>query len=519
MCGIAAIIGKNKQDPKELTKMLAAISTRGEKKYFDESAEIQTCVLGMNRLAIVDREHAKQPISSSDGRYSIVFNGEIYNYKELQKELVEQGYKFNTDSDTEVLVNGYAAWGPEVLQKLIGMYSFFIFDTQSSSFFAARDLFGVKPLYWAQDKEDTYYFASEIKSLSQLNQIEEVKLFPPAHYMKDGVMTQYWKIPTKINSEIKEDEAIAEIRKLFDEAIRIRVQTDLPIAVYMSGGIDSTAVLATAAKYHNDVTAIIVGNDESSDKQTAIRYCEEKKIKYVVKVPPTEEELVKDIPWAIKASESFEPNMVRQVTLSRYIALAAAEKGFKVILCGEGSDEIFAGYPEFTQLESNQKIEERITKFLSDLHRTQLQRVDRTSMAFTTEVREPFLDKNLVEYVLQISADLKVKKVGEKVITKYILRKAMEDRLSEYIYNRDKVVLSEGAGYKGNQKIGGLFYDFVAKEVSDSELEEYKTKYKDWNLETKEEVYYFKYFLQFGYGKARFNQERTMVSKTNTYVK
>ncbi len=518
MCGIAAIIGKNKQDRAELTKMLAAISSRGERKYFDESAEIETCVLGMNRLAIVDREHAKQPISSNDGRYSIVFNGEIYNYKDLQEELIKKGYKFNTDSDTEVLVNGYAAWGPDLLQKLIGMFAFFIFDKEQKSFFAARDLLGVKPLYWAQN-EETYYFGSEIKSLSQLDEVKEVKLFPPAHYMKDGKLTQYWKIPTKINYEILENEATEEIRKLFDDAIRIRVQTDLPIAVYMSGGIDSTAVLATAAKYHNDVTAIIVGNDESSDKKIAIKYCEENKIKYVVKVPPTEAGLVKDIPWAIRTSESFEPNMVRQVTLSHYIALAAAEKGFKIILCGEGSDEIFAGYPEFTQLESSQKIEERIIKFLSDLHRTQLQRVDRTSMAFTTEVREPFLDKHLVEYVLRISSDFKVKKVGEKVITKYILRKAMMDRLPEYIYNRDKVVLSEGAGYKGNQKIGGLFYDFVAKEVSVTELEEYKTKYGDWNLETKEEVYYFKYFLQFGYDKALFNQERTLVNKTNTYVK
>ena len=519
MCGIAAIIGKEKQDQSELTKMLAAISFRGEKKYFNESADFNKCVLGMNRLAIVDRENAKQPTSSMNNRYSIVFNGEIYNYKELQKELIDEGYSFVTDSDTEVLVNGYTAWGVEILQKLIGMYAFFIYDKEENSFFAARDLLGVKPLYWAMDGQGSYYFASEIKSLSQLPQIKEVKLFPPAHYMKNGGLVEYWKIPTQINQSITEEEAISEIRKLFDEAIRIRVQTDLPIAVYMSGGIDSSAVLATAVKYHDDVTAIIIGNDESSDKKTAIRYCEENNIKYIVKVPPVEEELVKDIPWAIKTSESFEPNMIRQVPLSRYIALAAAENGFKVILCGEGSDEIFAGYPEFTQSLSNKDREEAILKFLSDLHRTQLQRVDRTSMAFTTEVREPFLDKRLVEYVLKISANLKVREVGGKVMTKYILRKAMADRLPEYIYNRDKVVLSEGAGYKGNQKIGGLFYDFVTKNVSDAEFKEYKHKYSEWNLETKEEIYYFKHYLEFGYDKALFNQKRTAVNKTNTYVR
>lgn len=140
-------------------------------------------------------------------------------------------------------------------------------------------------------------------------------------------------------------------------------------------------------------------------------------------------------------------------------------------------------------------------------------------MAFTTEVREPFLDKNLVEYVLQIPASFKVKNVREKLVTKYILRKAMEDRLPEYVFNRDKVVLSEGAGYKGNQKVGGLFYDIVAHNISDMEFEEYKQKYSTWNLETKEEVYYFKYYVQFGYDKALFNQKRTTVNKIDTNAK
>lgn len=519
MCGIAAIVGKEKQDKSKLTKMLEVISSRGEKKYFDESEDMGACVLGMNRLAIVDREHAKQPISSADGRYSIVFNGEIYNYKEIKNELINKGYIFNTDSDTEVLVNGYAAWGEDILQKLIGMFAFFIFDKETKGFFAARDLFGVKPLYYAQDKTEAYYFASEIKSLSQLEEIEEVKLFPPAHYMKNGKLVKYWDIPTNINNEITEDEAIKKVRELFDEAIMIRVQTDLPIAVYMSGGIDSTAVLATAMKYHNNITAIIAGNEESSDRKAAVRYCEEFNIKYVVKVPPTEVDLIKEIPDVIKATESFEPNMIRQSAISYYIAQAAAEKGFKIILCGEGSDEIFAGYPEFTKLSSDKEREDKITQFLRDLHRTQLQRVDRTSMAFTTEVREPFLDKKLVEYVLQVPASFKVRDVGGKLVTKYILRKSMEDRLPEYIFNRDKVVLSEGAGYKGNQKVGGLFYDIVADRVSDTEFDEYKQKYSSWNLETKEEVYYFKYYLQFGYDKALFNQKRTTVNKIDTNAK
>jgi len=519
MCGIAAIIGNEKQSSDQLEGMLKTIAYRGEPNHFNESANFGFCVLGMNRLAIVDREKAVQPITSADGRYTIVFNGEIYNYKELKAELEALGLSFNTDSDTEVLVNGYAAWGSDMLVKLRGMFAFFIYDKESSDFFAARDPFGIKPLYYAKDTEGTLYFASEIKALAPIEQISKIELFPPASYLEKGELVKYWQIPESVKADQNEDELIDQIRDLFDQAVKRRVQTDLPIAVYLSGGIDSTAVLATACKYHNNVTAIIVGSKESSDKKTAVRYCEENKVKYFVQEPPTEEELSKQIPQIVQLTESFEPNMIRQSAVSYYIAKAAADKGFKIILCGEGADEIFAGYPEFTQNLSDGEIEARIRQFIKDLHRTQLQRVDRTSMAFTTEVRVPFLDLDLAEFALQIPAKFKIVKENGKTITKYILRKAMQDRLPDYIYNRDKVVLSEGAGFKGNQKVGGLFYDIVSSEVSDEELVQYKDQFPDWNLETKEEVYYFKLYKEFGYLKAEFNKSRTSVNKTNTVDK
>lgn len=515
MCGISAIVGKNKQDKKELEEILLPIIHRGEKKYFNESEDLGNCVLGMNRLAIVDEEGGKQPMKSSDGRFHIVLNGEIYNYRELRNELEKEGYSFKTDSDTEVLVNGYSHWKEKVLDMINGMFAFFVFDSQEDSFFVARDPFGIKPLYFAK-VEDRYYFASEIKSLIGIDKIKEIQLFPPSHFMKDGELQRYYDFPRQIDEDISEEEAVERIRELFDEAVKKRVQTHLPIAVYLSGGIDSTAVLVTALKYHSDITAIIVGNQNSSDRETAIKYCEENDIKYIAEEPPAEEELVKDIPSIIKVTESFEPNMIRQSAISYHIAKTA--KDFKIILCGEGADELFAGYPEFKELKNNKEIEEKRVSFLSDLHRTQLQRVDRTSMAFTTEVRVPFLDKDLVSYGLKLSGNLNIKKVENEIITKYILRKAMEGLLPKYIYNREKVVLSEGAGYKGNQKIGGLFYDLVSKEVSDEEFEKYKTDHSDWNLETKEEVYYFKYYLEFGYDKAKFNQKRTMVNKIDSVL-
>lgn len=304
------------------------------------------------------------------------------------------------------------------------------------------------------------------------------------------------------------------MRALFDAAVKARVATDLPVAVYLSGGIDSTAVLATAMKYHRKITAIIIGNSKSTDKRIAVRYCREHSVPFISKSPPSEIELLKIIPDIVRITESFEPNMIRQSAISYFIARAA--RGFKVILCGEGSDELFAGYPEFTKLSTEREREGAIKRFLGDLHRTQLQRVDRTSMEFTTEVREPFLDIRLASYSLQIPARLKVKRTDGKMVTKYILRKAMSDRLPPYIYERDKVVLSEGAGYKGNQKIGGLFFDIVEKKMSDKEFKMLKRKYRSWHLETKEEAYYFKLYRSFGYDKARFNQVRVTANKIST---
>ncbi|HLD21645.1 MAG TPA: asparagine synthase C-terminal domain-containing protein, partial [Patescibacteria group bacterium] len=329
-------------------------------------------------------------------------------------------------------------------------------------------------------------------------------------------LQQYFFLPTTINKNITEKEAIKNIRELIDHSVRIRVQTDLSIAVYLSGGIDSTAILATARKFHNNVTAIILGNEQSTDRNFAVQYCEENTIPYIVQTPPSEEELVKHISEIVHITESFEPNMIRQAAVSYYIAKTAAEAGFKVIFCGEGADELFAGYPEFTTCSTEEEIEQTVLHFLQDLHRTQLQRVDRISMAFTTEVRVPFLDKHLVEYVLQLSGGLKLRKTSNKTITKYILRKAMSDRLPSSIYNRDKVVLSEGAGFKGNQRIGGLFYDIVTKQITDEEFAHSTKKCPQWNLQTKEELYYFREYVKYGYTKATFNQKRTTVNKTDT---
>lgn len=297
--------------------------------------------------------------------------------------------------------------------------------------------------------------------------------------------------------------------------MRKRVATDLPIGVFLSGGLDSTAILATARKFHGDVTAIIIGNSRSEDARVAKRYCEKNGVKYVLRSPPSEEELFEMVEEIVYTTESFEPNVVRQSALSHFIAKTAKETGLRVVLCGEGADELFLGYHEFKEL-GKRRVEEVQNRFMKNLNCTQFQRVDRTAMHFTIEVRVPFFDDAVVAFANALPVELKLKKndAGEK-IDKHVLRKAMSDRLPQQICRRKKVVLSEGAGYGGNAS-GGLFEALAAAKISDAEFDAAQKQFAEWNLRTKEEAFYFKIFKRFAFDKADFNKKRVAANRTNS---
>ncbi|MEM4756112.1 MAG: asparagine synthase C-terminal domain-containing protein, partial [Candidatus Woesearchaeota archaeon] len=304
---------------------------------------------------------------------------------------------------------------------------------------------------------------------------------------------------------------VLKIRELFDQAVRKRCNTDLPIAVFLSGGIDSTSVLATARKFHPKVAAIVVGKDwdsEDSDYHNAMRYCKENNIPVIARQPPTEEELFALVPTILKVTESFEPNMIKQSGFSLFLSSIAKEYGFKIVLCGEGADEVFCGYPEFSLI-PQEKVKDLSLQFFRNLYRTQLQRVDRTSMAYTVEVRVPFMDVAFVEYGINIPASWKIRDSQ----TKWILRRAMEDRLPDYIVNRKKVVLSEGMGHKGNSLKDGMFTSFIKKTLSEKEFKKIQKKNPLYSLSNKEDAYYFSLYVKEGY-KAKEFTGRTVVNKT-----
>lgn len=514
MCGIGAIFGKDIGERKfSIMRSLETVKHRGFSNY--EIAIFENAVLGANRLQIIDRENAKQPQSNESGSIHAILNGEIFNYIQLRSELIEMGHRFNTNSDTEVLVHLWEEYGEQMVKKIDSeMFAFIIYDKNKDNFFVARDPYGVKPLYYAKDKKENFHFASEIKQLSQFKEIDIIEQFPQGCYMISGKIKKYHKIS---NEETEDDLEImiGNIRNLFDESVKKRVKTDLPIGVFLSGGLDSTAVLITALEYHKDVTAITVGLEGSNDLEISKRYCAEKGIKLITLNPPTEEKLLEIIPQIINITESFEPNMIRQGTISFYISKIAKDLGLKIILVGEGPDELFAGYPEFSN-SNEESIKNRILSFVNDLPRTQFQRVDRTTMNFTIEARVPFFDTKLADYVLKIPSRFKIRKEKGRIVTKWILREAMRDRLPSYICDREKEVLSEGAGYKGNQTIGGLFYQLIKEKITDKEFEKLNEDYPEWNIHNKEVAFYFKIFKKLLFTKAKFNQVRPISNSINS---
>ena len=507
MCGIGAIFGPRLKDGRSLIlKSLEAVRHRGNSLF--EIAEYEGCALGANRLGIVDRKNARQPQTNEDGTISVVFNGEIFNHKELREKLQKEGHVFRTESDTEVLVHLYEQHGPPMVEKLDSeMFAFFIHDRRKNSFFAARDPYGVKPLYYSLDGEGRWHFASEMKQLAQFDNLQDIRAFPPGHLMAGGKLRRYHCIPSPLDT-CRESEAsiISGLRRLFDEAVRKRVDTDLPVAVFFSGGLDSSAVLSTARRFGKDVTAITVGRPDSPDIQVARRFCKENRVPLLTLETPDAGEMAALMPEVVRITESFEPNLVRHGALSLYAASLARKNGFRIALCGEGSDELFAGYSVFGN-SGGLHLSLLLHQGIKRMPYVVFQRVDRTSMFHTLEVRLPFFDTAFADYAMRIPGGFKLRREGRTAIPKWIFREAMRDRLPGYIVEREKIPFASGAGY-GRDGEGKRYSEIIDEGLSDSEFARLKKEHRSWNLNSKEAAYYFRFFKEFRYTKAGFTRRR-----------
>lgn len=514
MCGINAIIvADNSQASSAYFEayrtLVESTRHRGLPDYFNEHSISDNAILGANRLPITSNDKEQQPAYNEQRNIAAILNGEIYNYRELRRDLQARGHSFRGEDDTEVLVHGYEEYGENLLDRIDGMFAFVIWDDRKKDYLMGRDPFGIKPIYYCNNN-DTLYVSSEIKGLAQLD-IGEIKDLKPGHYLTSNGEKRYFSLK---ESDVPEDvDTIkSDLRMLIDNAVRKMVDTNLPISVFFSGGIDSAIVLSTALKYHSNVTAITFGLDGSSDRMTAERFCKEYSVPLLIAEPVDIEPIT---PKLVEIIETFELDYVRHVVGNYTVSKTARENGFKIALVGESSDELFGGYEIFKEVDNS--LVNRICRMLvEDLHRTELQRVDRGAMHWTIEARVPFLDVKLVEYALGIPTQYKIRDENGKLVDKWILREAMTDRLPEYITKRIKEHFCAGGGLNVDNP-NGIFGRIAAETVTDDELKDYQRKFPEFELRHKEDVMNFRTFHQLGYTKAKFTMNRIKSSREETH--
>lgn len=513
MCGIAAVFKHGGDNAlAALGPVLAAVAHRGITG--PETAAGDGWAMGTHRLPIVGRAQGRQPMRSADGTVMVVHNGEIYNHLDLRARLERRGYVFRTDCDTEVLAHGYHCWGPLLFAQLDGIFAIVLHDARDGRHVAARDPLGVKPLYFTSTGDADCY-ASEIKAL--LGCRGEIASVPPGHYRSvDGEPQPYAPAPQSEVAPLPGGLALhaGVLRSLMRDAVRKRVATDLPVAVLLSGGIDSSVVMYEAAQAHPDVTGFSIGADDGPDALAARRLCRELDLQYR-HVTVDARTLLASVPETIWTIESFEPNHIRGGTLSYHLSREVAHAGYRVALCGEGADEMFGGYAEMSAaLRSGipeHAVEAMLARFVSELHRTQLQRVDRTAMRFALEVREPFLDREVLAFAsrMPLAHKIAVDDAG-RLRNKRVLREAYRGVLPDWLVDRDKVVLSLGAGF-GSNGPEGLFYQHGHAEMSESHFQALRARYPEFGLRNREEGYYFSIYCE-RFGPLALGRHRPLVN-------
>jgi asparagine synthase (glutamine-hydrolysing) len=501
MCGIVAYYSERITES-HLSEAALSLKRMEHRGYITEFEKINhNCILGTRRLPIKDPENGKQPFSNETEDVFVVFNGEIYNYEILLNQLKSKGHKFKSESDTEVIVHLWEEYGSGLVNYIEGMFAIIVFDKKSNTLFAVRDHIGIKPLYFTQEGSETI-MCSELKAFPQ-NKIKSINELKPSTFYLNGKVYKYLT-KSKLSLYSLADSHKPLVQLIQNSVIR-EVNTNLPIAVFYSGGIDSTIILELANKNHPNVTAITVGMEGSEDLKIARDYCQTQRINHIVRCI-TENEIKANLNKIIYHVESFEPNLVRAATFTYFMAETAKLHGFKIALSGEGCDELFFGYADFLRM-SYSKADRIAAELTNDLFRTQLHRLDRCTMAHTIETRVPFLDSAVIEFSKILPVESKLN--GKPYENKKILREAFKEIVGQQVSERPKNPMDEGAVPGGKNALSQLFNDLAVKSCVS---EEYKEKYNLNILSLNEESYYLESFLSFGFDNA-VSQKRIKVRK------
>jgi asparagine synthase (glutamine-hydrolysing) len=508
MCSIFGIFGLQAGDDKAGLRRLALdLSQRQRHRGPDWSGVFvdEGAILVHERLAIVDPAGGSQPLRSADGQLALAVNGEIYNHRELKKEL-QQAYEFQTGSDCEVINALFREDSPEsFLNRLNGIFAFALWDAASQRFLIARDPIGVCPLYWGHDREGRLCVASEMKALSDI--CADVAQFPPGHYYdsQTSALVKYYDKPWRTYEAVEGVQVgPKELREAFERAVHRQLMTDVPYGVLLSGGLDSSLVAAVAARFarnrvEDDDTSeawwprlhsFAIGLKGSPDLAAA-----EVAAKSLGTVHHgfeyTFDEGLDALPEVIRHIETYDVTTIRASTPMYLLARRIKAMGVKMVLSGEGSDEIFGGYLYFHKAPNAREFHEELVRKLDALYNYDCLRANKSMMAWGVEPRVPFLDVEFLDVAMKMDAQAKM--AGKGRIEKAVLREAFEGYLPESILWRQKEQFSDGVGYGW---IDGLKAHAEAL-VSDRELAAADKRFPVNPPQTKEAYFYRSVFERY----------------------
>jgi asparagine synthase (glutamine-hydrolysing) len=454
-------------------------------------------VMAHERLAIVDPASGQQPLFSEDKKLVLAANGEIYNHRELRKQF-NGTYNFQTASDCEIILALYKEKGVDFIDDLNGIFGFALYDVENDSYFIARDHMGIIPLYIGWDQNGTFYVASELKALEGV--CTKIQLFPPGHYMSstDGQFVKWYNREWTEYDAVKENEtSIAEVKKALEDAVHRQLMSDVPYGVLLSGGLDSSVTSAIAKKYaqkrvesddtseawYPQLHSFSVGLEGSPDLAAAQKVADyigtiHHEIKFTIQEGL---DAIKDVIYNI---ETYDITTIRSSTPMYLMARVIKSMGIKMVLSGEGADEIFGGYLYFHKAPNAAEFHDETVRKLDKLHMYDCLRANKSLMAWGIEGRVPFLDKEFIDVAMRINPQDKM--INGERMEKWVIRKAFEDMLPESVAWRQKEQFSDGVGYSWIDTLK----EVVDNEVSDEQLANAKFRFPIQTPQNKEEFYY-----------------------------
>ena len=505
MCGITCAFDL-KEDTANLRPHLLEMSKKLRHRGPDWSGIFsdENAILAHERLAIVDPISGKQPLYSEDNDVVLAVNGEIYNHLHLKKEF-KDNYNFKTESDCEIILALYKNYGINFIERLNGIFAFALYDIKNNVYLIARDHIGIIPLYMGWDEKGTFYIASELKALE--GYCNNIKIFPPGHYYfsKEGQLNQWYDRKWDHITLIDDEKKIAEkLRASLEKAVHRQLMTDVPYGVLLSGGLDSSIIAAIVKEYSNKrietndsseawwprLHSFSIGLEGSPDLNAA---------KIVAKhIDSVHHEIIFTIQEGIDAIndviyslETYDVTTLRASTPMYLMARVIKSMGIKMVLSGEGADEIFGGYLYFHKAPNASEFHNETIRKIKNLHLYDCLRANKSMAAWGVEARVPFLDKDFIDDAMAINPNNKM--VDDNNMEKSILRKAFQGYLPHEILYRQKEQFSDGVGYDWIDTLKVL----VEKNVTDSQFENAKNKFPINTPMNKEEYYYRTIFTSF----------------------